>query len=70
MNTSEPGHREAEILFEMVKDRYGDRLTEEQLEDVRRSVHTVVDEAEALRSVRLDNSDEPPAVFTPYRKEG
>ncbi len=70
MDTSQSGHREAESLFEMVKDRYGGRLTEEQLENVRRSVDTVVDNAETLRSVRLDNAEEPPAVFAPYRKKG
>ena len=70
MSTSQSGHREAEILFEMVKDRYGDRLTDEQLEEVRRSVDRVVDDAEALRSIRLDNADEPAPIFTPYRKEG
>ncbi|MCH8205671.1 MAG: hypothetical protein IH956_01545 [Chloroflexi bacterium] len=61
---------EADILFEMVKSRYGDRLTEDQLEDVRRTVDSVVGNAEALRAVTLDNADEPPAVFTPYREEG
>ena len=70
MTGPQPDQTEADTLFEMVKSRYGDRLTEDQLEDVRRTVDSVVGNAKALRSVRLDNADEPPAMFIPYRREG
>ena len=70
MDSQQSDPTEADTLFEMVKSRYGDRLTEDQLEDVRRTVDSVVGNAEALRAVRLDNADEPPSVFTPYREEG
>lgn len=70
MTSPQPDQTEADTLFEMVKGRYGDRLTEDQLEDVRKTVDSVVGNAEALRAVTLDNADEPPAVFTPYREEG
>ena len=46
------------------------RISDDQLKDVRKTVDSVVGNAEALRAVTLDNADEPPAVFTPYRAEG
>jgi hypothetical protein len=60
---------EAHTLFEMVKERYGNRLSVQELEEVRKGVEGVVEMAEALRAVRLDNSVEPFQAFAPYRKE-
>jgi hypothetical protein len=58
---SDPGaaRSEAEVLFALVRDRYGSRLTPEELETVRAGVNAIVDAARALRAVRLDNSDGP-----------
>ena len=56
---SEPAPSEVELLFALVRERYGDRLTPEQLEAVRTSVAAIVDGARALRAVRLDNADGP-----------
>ena len=61
---------EVNALFDMVKQRYGDRLTPEQLNEVRKGVAATVEAAEALRSVKLGNGNEPFSVFVPYRKEG
>lgn len=61
--------KEAEHLFEMVKDRYGDRLSAEELEEVRKGVEGIAKAAKALRGVKLENSDEPFSIFKPYRKE-
>ena len=61
--------REAEVLFDLIRARYGDRLTVEQLESVRRSVEAVVQQALALRAVRLGNADEPVQRFTPFRSD-
>ncbi|MCW3991445.1 MAG: hypothetical protein NWE79_01960 [Candidatus Bathyarchaeota archaeon] len=69
MSDSDTESREARALFNMVRDRYGDRLDPEELEGVRKGVEAVVEAAEALRSVKLENSDEPFSVFKPYRKE-
>ena len=69
MSDSDTESREARVLFNMVRDRYGDRLDPEELEGVRKGVEAVVEAAEALRSVKLENSDEPFSVFKPYRKE-
>jgi hypothetical protein len=61
--------REAEILFELIRARYGGRLTPEQLEGVRRGVIAVVAQSAALRAVRLGNADEPVQHFTPFRAD-
>jgi hypothetical protein len=60
---------EVERLFTLVRDRYGDRLTPAQLDDVRKGVEGVVLAARALRAVKLENADEPFPPFVPYRAE-
>ena len=70
MNESKPENPEVETLFQMVSDRYGDRLDAEQLEEVRKGVETIAEAAQALRAVKLENGDEPLSIFTPYRAEG
>ena len=67
---SEAKTEEANVLFDMVQRRYGDRLTADQLDEVRKGVERVVEAAEALRAVRLDTGIEPLSVFNPYREEG
>ena len=59
-----------DALFEMVRERYGDRLSPDELEEVREAVEGIADAAEAVRAEKLDNGVEPFSVFTPYRKEG
>jgi hypothetical protein len=56
---SELGASEVDLLFALVRARYGSRLTAEQLEAVRTGVAAVVEGARALRAVRLDNADGP-----------
>lgn len=60
----------AEQRFELVGQRYGDRLTPEQLEQVKLQVDRMVELAEALRTTGVDPREEPMAVFTPYHVEG
>lgn len=60
---------EADALFEIVRQRYGDRLTREQLDDLRKIVQAQVEAARALRPMRLTNADEPMQFFAPYRAE-
>ena len=55
--------------MELVKERYGERLTEEQLENVENSLKRVMEAGKALRDTPLENSDEPYNVFKPYRRE-
>ena len=61
--------KETSILMELVKERYGERLTEEQLENVENSLKRVMEAGKALRDTPLENSDEPYNVFKPYRRE-
>ncbi|UCH57644.1 MAG: hypothetical protein JSV18_01620 [Candidatus Bathyarchaeota archaeon] len=61
--------KEVELLFEFVRDLYGDRLTDEELEEVRNGVEHIAETAAALRSIKLENSVEPFSVFKPHRKE-
>jgi len=61
--------KELDLLFNLVRDLYGDRLDPEELEEVRKGVEGIVKTAEALRSVKLENSDEPFLWFIPYRKD-
>ncbi len=58
---------ESEHLFNIVKERYGDRLSDDELAEVKKGVEKIVEAAEKLREVRLENGDEPFFVFRPYR---
>ena len=65
MSEPESARSEAEILFSLVRDRYGDRLAPEELEAVRAGVVAMVEAARALRAVPLDNADGPLLPFPP-----
>ena len=54
----------------IVRERYGARLTPEQLEGVRKAVEGIVEMARSLRAVSLENSDEPMQPFVPFRTNG
>ena len=60
---------ETDTLFEIVRQRYGSRLSGEQLDDLRKIVRGQVDVARALRAVRLTNADEPCQRFAAYRAD-
>ena len=60
--------KESETLFKLVIDRYGDRLSLEELEEVRKGVERITETAKALREVKLENWDEPFSIFKPFRK--
>jgi hypothetical protein len=60
---------EAEALFGLIRLRYADRLTAEELEALRVGVEAIVENARALRAVRLGNADEPFQPFAPYRAD-
>jgi hypothetical protein len=70
MSGTEAARAEVEALFALVRERYGSRLTAEELEAVRKGIEGVVEAAHALRAVRLDNADEPGQPFTPFRADG
>ena len=62
-------NKEVDERFKIVRRLYGDRLSSEELAEVRKSVEGIVEAAESMRAVKLENGDEPFSVFVPYRKE-
>ncbi len=60
---------EVVALFALIANRYGGRLTTEQLDEIKKMVEGQVEMARALRAVKLTNADEPFPPFTPYRGE-
>jgi hypothetical protein len=60
---------EADLRFAVVRRRYGDRLTPEQLEALRGAVQEIVQQVTALRAARLTNADEPLPRFVPFRAD-
>jgi hypothetical protein len=61
---------EVAALFALVSARYGSRLDARQLDGVRKAIEGVVEQARAVRAVRLGNADEPFQTFRPYRTDG
>jgi hypothetical protein len=61
--------KEVDRLAGLVLDRFGDRLTEQQRIEVKKSVEIIVDNTVKMREIRLENSDEPFTVFIPFRDE-
>ena len=61
---------DSQCLFDMLKRRYGERLDPEELKEVKKGVENIQQAADKLRSVKLENSDEPFALFIPHREEG
>ncbi len=60
---------EQDLLFAIVKEKYGHLLTEEQLEGVRGAVSGLRDVFRPLRAIRLTNDVEPFSNFKPFRGE-
>ena len=60
---------ESEHLFNIINERYGERLSDGELAEVKKGVEKIVEAAEKLREIRLENGDEPFFVFKPYRGE-
>jgi hypothetical protein len=59
MSESEAARSEVDILFLLLRERYGSRLTLEELQAVRTSLTAIVEGAESLRAVQLENADGP-----------
>ena len=60
---------DVDALLALLKGRYGGRLTNEQLEELRKAVEAASERAAQMRSVPLGNGDEPAFVFRPFRAE-
>ena len=60
---------EVETMLALVRERYGSRLSADELAGVRTAIEGIVQAAHALRAVRLTNADEPGQAFAAYRAE-
>jgi len=69
MSDKNDSNFEKEYLSGMIQHRYGNRLSIQDIEEVKKGVDGVIKTVAALRSVPLANSDEPMLRFTPYREE-
>ena len=68
MSTS-PVVPEAEILFALVRERYGSRLDAAQLEELRKTVEGLVRDLAALRAAEIPDGTEPAQPFVPHRAD-
>lgn len=67
MTTNAEISLEQDLLFAIIKEKYGHLLTAEQLDGVRSAVLGQRDVFLALRAVKLTNDVEPFSSFMPYR---
>ena len=58
-----------EFKKKLVKQRFGHRLNPEEWREVEEAVIGIHKMVESLKSVEIDNSDEPSTMFVPYKKE-
>jgi hypothetical protein len=63
----QPVAPETELLFQLVRHRYGASLSPEQLEVVKKDIDAVRSAAARLRRVPLGPDDPPAAIFRAYR---
>ncbi len=65
METQESDGR-VEQMMAVIRQRYGDRLDEHELEEVGEAAKAIVQASEDMRAVRLEHGDSPFSV-PPYR---
>lgn len=60
---------EQDLMFAVVKEKYGHLMDDEQLDEVRKTVVGLADFLAPMRAVRLTNDVEPFSTFKPYRSD-
>ena len=60
---------EAEILFALIRARYGARLDAGELEDVKKTLESLARDVAALRAAAIPDDAEPGQPFLPFRAE-
>ena len=60
---------EQDLMFAVVKEKYGHLMDDEQLEEVRKTVVGLSDFLAPMRAVRLTNDIEPFSTFKPFRSD-
>lgn len=69
MTTNADNSLEQDLLFAIIKEKYGHLLTDEQLDGVRSAVTGQREVFRALRAIKLTNDVEPFSTFKPWRRE-
>ena len=59
-------NREAETLLALIQARYGDIVTPDELEEIRKGLDAILDGARAMHAIKLENGDEPHQFFKPH----
>jgi hypothetical protein len=59
----------AQAQYQAILARYGNRLNDEQKNDIKRLLVQLQKNSEALHSFPLDNSNEPATIFRAYEKK-
>ena len=67
MDTQDTNDR-AEQVMAVLRQRYGDRLNEQELEEVGEAANAIVKASEDMRAVELGHGDSPFSL-PPYRKD-
>jgi hypothetical protein len=67
MSAPEAIRAEVDTMLALVRERYGNRLSADELDGIRTAIEGIVQAAHALRAVRLTNADEPGQPFAAYR---
>ena len=67
METQDTNDR-AEQVMAVLRERYGDRLDEQELEEVGEAAKAIVKASEDMRAVELGHGDSPFSL-PPYRKD-
>ena len=67
MSAPETIRAEVDTMLALVRERYGNRLSADELDGIRTAIEGIVQAAHALRAVRLTNADEPGQSFAAYR---
>ena len=60
---------EQDLMFAVVKEKYGHLLDADQLEQVRKTVVGLSDFFAPMRAVKLTNDVEPFSTFKPFRSD-
>ncbi|MBI3468640.1 MAG: hypothetical protein HY000_37030 [Planctomycetes bacterium] len=58
---------EADLFLQVVKARWGERLSKEQLKELRKQIEQDLGGSKRLSAFPLTNADEPAPVFAAYR---
>ena len=69
MNDKTGKSLEQDLMFAVVKEKYGHLMNDEQLEEVRKTVVGLSGFFQPMRAVRLTNDVEPFLTFKPYRSD-